>query len=489
MELPDVGRLQSIPGERLPELAQRLRAAGLAAPFLARLARVGERLDDALRAPMRLWNARRMREPAAAAARLFILHDAVRRDEAEAALGALAPLVDGGLLEEAQGGLVSRFHLALAGDLFCFGDRVGLGGDAVMPLCGATLELVRAAMPERPVERALDLGCGAGAVGMLLARAAGTVVATDVNPRALAFTRLNLALNGVPGVEVRQGDLYESVRGERFDRIASHPPFLARRAGEPGSTFTHGGTRGDELTLRMLAGAAGHLAPGGRAVMVGDWPVVDGDPLDARVRAALGGSEGEGQGADVLVLQSPSKNLDEYCTMHAAVEHRELGEAFAQAALAHREHLEALGLRGIALACVMVRRPRGEGRRGWTSLVPVRHVHDAPITGETIDRLLAARALAGAGPEAVATTRLRVPPGARLVEQPMPDGAPPATVLHLPAGRPEWPIVLEAPLAAWVAIIGRSPTVREAARSGGGDEAQAVDAAREALTRGALEPA
>jgi methylase of polypeptide subunit release factors len=472
VELPDAGRLLSMGPEGLRALGVRLQGIGLGTSFASKLARVGERLDDALRAPMRTWHVRRMSEPAAVAARVFVLHDPVDADEARGALGDLAPLRAAGFVEDGEGGIVSRVHLALAGGVLCFGDLPGLGGDAVMPLCGATLELVRAVAPARSVDRALDLGCGAAPVGLLLARTARHVVATDINPRAALFARLNAVLNGVENLEVRVGDLYEPVRGERFDRVAAHPPFVARPAGARESTFVHGGTRGDELPLRVLAGAASHLAPGGRAVVLGDWPVVDGDALDARVRAAVGAGP-----TDVLVLQSPSKNLDEYCALHAAVEHRELGEAFARAAIAHRDHLERLGMRGLALACVVV-----APGSGWTSLVQVRHVHDAPLTADAIERILAARALALGPREVLAQARLRVPAGARLVEQAMPDGAPPSVVVQLPAGRPEWPAVMDGALAARVARVAQAARVDECGED-------AVGAAREALLRGALDVA
>jgi len=478
VELPDIARLMSMPGASLRALGERLRAVGLGPPLLGRLARVGERLDDALRAPMRVWSARRMREPGAVAARLFLLHDPVTVAEAAEALGDLGPLREAGLLETTDAWVASRLHLAVAGDLYCLGDLPGLAGEAVMPICGATMELVRAVMPSSQVQSALDLGCGAAPVGLLLARAARRVVATDVNARAVAFARINAALNGVTNLEVRLGDLYETVRGERFDRIAAHPPFVARPAGARASTFIHGGTRGDELPLRVLAGAAEHLAEDGRAVVLGDWPVIDGDPLDVRVRGAVGPGP-----ADVLVLESPPKNLDEYCALLAAVEHRELGDAFARAAIAHRDHLDTLGLRGLALACVVVR-----PGHGWTSRLPVRHVSDAPITAESLDRLVAARTLAFAGDDRLATARLRLPPGARLVEQPMPGGDPPSTIVQLPPGRPEWPVVLDATAAAWIARIARAGSVREAIREGG-DERAAAEAARDALLRGALEAA
>jgi SAM-dependent methyltransferase len=478
VDLPDVGPLISMPAPVLRALGERLRTIGLGPPLLGRLVRVGERLDDALRAPMRVWSARRMREPGAVAARLFLLHDPVTEREATEALGDLGPLRDAGLIESTDAGMTSRLHLAVAGDLYCLGDLPGLGGDAVMPICGATMELVRAAMPAGPVQRVLDLGCGAAPVGLLLARAAGRVVATDVNARAVALARINAALNGVTNVEVRLGDLYETVRGERFDRIAAHPPFVARPAGARASTFVHGGARGDELPLRMLAGAPEHLAPGGRAVVLGDWPLAEGDPLEARVRGAVGPGD-----HDVLVLESPPKNLDEYCALNAAVEHRELGEGFARAAIAHRDHLETLGLRGLALALVVV--APGDG---WTCRLSVRHASDAPITADAVERLLAARTLALGSGDGLTTARLRLPPGAKLVEQPIPGGGPPSTIVQLPAGRPEWPIVLDAAAASWVTRIAAATTVRDALRSAA-EEAEALEAARDALLRGALERA
>ena len=486
--LADVDRLLTVPDDRLRALGLRLRAIGIGPAFLARLARVGDRLDDALRAPMRVWNARRIREPAAVAARLFILHDAVSPDEVENALGQLAPLHDCGLIEETGDGIASRCHLALAADVYCFGDRPGSGDHAVIPVCGATLDLVRAAMPRRPVHSALDVGCGAGAVGLLLARVAHRVVATDLSPRALAFARINASVNGVTNIELRQGDLFESVRGNRFDLIASQPPFVARRDNAPFSTFVHGGIRGDELALRLLAEATSLLAPAGRLLVLADWPLAAGDPLDSRLRSALGSAH-----VNLLVMQSPPKNLDDYCALHAAVEHQQLGEAFTRAAIAQRDHLERLGVRGIALAFVVVE-PTVHGE-GWTSFLAVRHVSDAPISADTIDRLVAARRLANGESEAMAAARLRLPQGAVLVPQPMPDGLPPAVIVQIPAGRPEWPVVLDAPSARIVSRIADAPTVLDATRAAAIEEVRSIDGlqehvervARDALLSGALD--
>ncbi len=431
-----------------------------------------------------------MPEPAAVVARLFMLHDVVSPDEARSALGDIAALRDGGILEDAPDGIgvASAFQLAVAAGAYCFGDRAGPSGDAVMPICGATLDLVRAVLPRSPVDAALDMGCGAGAVAILLARSSRRVVATDVSPRAVSFARLNAAINGVANVEFLCGDLFDSVRGERFDRVAAHPPFLARRAGARAVTFAHGGSRGDELSLRLIANAAAHLVKGGRAVVVADWPLVDGDTLDARLRSALGTAP-----ADLLVLQSPSKDLDEYCAQYAASEHAQLDEAFARAAIGQRDHMEALGLRGIALAVVAIE--QASASSAWTSLAAVRHLGDAPVTAEALDRIIATRRLAHGGADAMRRARLVFPAGATSVEQPMPDGSAPALVIHPPPGRPEWPVVLDADSAAIARRIARAPTVLDAARAAARATGTPPDVqwmrvhavARDALLRGALD--
>lgn len=102
--------------------------------------------------------------------------------------------------------------------------------------------------------RVLDLGTGYGVIGIVAAKLAprGYVVMTDINRRAVRLARLNLRLNGVPNAEVRWGDLYEPVRGERFNTIVANPPISA----------------GMETCLRIVDGAPEHLVEGGLLQLV-----------------------------------------------------------------------------------------------------------------------------------------------------------------------------------------------------------------------------
>ena len=123
--LADVDRLASMHDRALVGLREALAASGLDARFLGSLARVGERLDEPMRAPMRSWNARRLPGPAAILARIFVLHDPVTLDEAAGALGSWKPSleawVDAGLVETSAAGVTSRARLAFAGETVVFG--------------------------------------------------------------------------------------------------------------------------------------------------------------------------------------------------------------------------------------------------------------------------------------------------------------------------------------------------------------------------------
>jgi len=49
----------------------------------------------------------------------------------------------------------------------------------------------------------------------------------DINARAVALARMNLAANQLVNAEVVQSDGYEALRGQEFDVIALNPPIRA----------------------------------------------------------------------------------------------------------------------------------------------------------------------------------------------------------------------------------------------------------------------
>ena len=161
------------------------------------------------------------------------------------------------------------------GRMAVFGDDLEARPDGVMAFSETTLLLWQASEPPARVGSALDLGCGAGALALLMARRAGWVTGTDLNLRAVELARRNARSNDVENVDFRFGDGFAPVRGERFDLIVSQPPYVAHPAGTPRSMTQQGGPRGDEIALRWLRQAADHLTPGGRAVFLLDMPVLE----------------------------------------------------------------------------------------------------------------------------------------------------------------------------------------------------------------------
>ena len=129
---------------------------------------------------------------------------------------------------------------------------------------------------EQPV-RVLDLCTGSGCVAVALAKQLPTanVVAADLSAEAAAVARENAAALGVADrVDVRVGDLFEPVAGELpFAVVTANPPYIPGgdiakldrnvRDYEPRLALD-GGADGLDLHRRILAGAPGHLAAGGR---------------------------------------------------------------------------------------------------------------------------------------------------------------------------------------------------------------------------------
>ena len=143
---------------------------------------------------------------------------------------------------------------------------------------------------DRPVQRAVDIGCGAGPGAILIARAhpAAHVVAVDINDAALRLTQANAALAGVM-VEAAHSDLLSAVTGE-FDLIVANPPYLVDPAAR---AYRHGGgALGADLSLAILDAALARLAPGGTLLLYTGAAIVNGlDPLRSAAAARLSGTD------------------------------------------------------------------------------------------------------------------------------------------------------------------------------------------------------
>ena len=136
------------------------------------------------------------------------------------------------------------------------------------PLSGDTLLLAEFATVRRGW-RVCDLGCGAGALSLLLLAREPELSVTGIELRQddARLARRNLENNGLSG-EIYVGDL-RKVRGllpaGRFELVASNPPYFSVGSGKSG-----GPARMEEAcTLDDVCAAAAYLTKnGGRFVLV-----------------------------------------------------------------------------------------------------------------------------------------------------------------------------------------------------------------------------
>jgi len=148
-----------------------------------------------------------------------------------------------------------------------------VGPDVLIPRPD-TETIVEAALARLSGEATVcDLGTGSGAIAVTLAceRRGDHVVATDASPGALAVARANALAHGAT-VEFREGSWYAPVAGDAFDLIVSNPPYVAARDAhlgqgdlrfEPRGALTDESADGLASLREIIAGAPGHLKPGG----------------------------------------------------------------------------------------------------------------------------------------------------------------------------------------------------------------------------------
>ncbi len=211
---------------------------------------------------------------------------------------AAAELVRLGLATENGGELVPRARIVPTEGVYLAFDGFSQGVDDPPGWVASftpTAYWLASLTPRPRVATALDVGTGNGAHALFASAHADRVVATDVNPRALAFTAISAALNGIDNVETRLGSLFEPVSGETFDLITFNAPYVI--SPEHRWQYRDAGLPGDELSERIVRQAVRHLARGGFASLTASWVAASEDDPDEHVHAWL-----DGNGCDAWVL-------------------------------------------------------------------------------------------------------------------------------------------------------------------------------------------
>ena len=213
-----------------------------------------------------------------------------------------AQLLLGHALGLARGELLTRGEQALApGATAAFAHAVQrrAAGEPLAYITGQRefwslpLRVTPAVLVPRPetelvVERALallgtgpaqvaDLGTGSGAIALALARERPRwrVTATDRSAAALEVAAANVRALGVGNVQLLAGNWYDAITGERFELIASNPPYVG--AADPALqdpalrheplTALASGASGLEDLAAVIAGAGAHLSAEGWLVL------------------------------------------------------------------------------------------------------------------------------------------------------------------------------------------------------------------------------
>jgi len=229
--------------------------------------------------------------------RVLTLGETLPRDEAEAVLGAdvVGELLTAGVLEPVEQDVRSRFIVtAYLGRYLLASPPLWLRPyDPAEPIAYIGPEsywLGRFVVNAAERGRVLDLCAGAGLLSLLAGGEA--TIGVELDPAAAEVAAFNVALNGLEeAVELRVGDLYGPVAGERFDLIVANPPFLPAPSGVTLPICGDGGSHGEDVLRRIVLGVEEHLSPGGQALVYGEGFGDEDEPVFASwLRERVAGS-------------------------------------------------------------------------------------------------------------------------------------------------------------------------------------------------------
>jgi 16S rRNA (guanine1207-N2)-methyltransferase len=148
------------------------------------------------------------------------------------------------------------------------------------------------ALEVRVTDEALDMGCGAGFIGLHIARLAtkGRVTMVDTSLAAVATAQQAIDQSGLNNIHVLPSDGIKAICGQRFSLVATNPPFHL------------GGIQTTQTAVRFIYDASQVLVPRGRFYLVANrflkyeptlrdcFDLVEEIAGDARYKVLLAGS-------------------------------------------------------------------------------------------------------------------------------------------------------------------------------------------------------
>jgi tRNA1Val (adenine37-N6)-methyltransferase len=133
--------------------------------------------------------------------------------------------------------------------------------------------LLAAAVPAKPGETVLELGCGAGVASLCLARRLPgvTITGLEKQPSYADLARRNAVANGLT-FEVIEGDiaaLPPALRARSFDHVIANPPYFPTGTGTPARDMGRELAQREHLALAdWVRIGLKRLRPGGRLTVI-----------------------------------------------------------------------------------------------------------------------------------------------------------------------------------------------------------------------------
>ena len=294
--------------------------------------------------------------------RLFLMNQPVDGDLAGRALRLLSveDLIAAGLLRGSGSQVTATVTLLpYQGLWFVFDPPKRLGTssahDYVMGIGRSSITLACHTL-RQPCRQVLDLGTGCGVQALFAAQHSQKVLAVDRNPRAVQLATFNARLNGMEQVECLEGNLFEPVKGQRFDLIVTNPPFVV----SPDTRYIYRDSDmpGDQICQQIVQEIPQFLEEGGYAQMLCNWV----EPADQDWRERLAGWF-VGSGCDAWVMRAERRDAALYASTwirHTETFHPEEHRRYFEEWMAYYREL---GIEAVSAGLITMR--RRTGARNW----------------------------------------------------------------------------------------------------------------------------
>lgn len=144
---------------------------------------------------------------------------------------------------------IKPFNISINGSNFTFNTDNGVFSKGELDF--GTYLLIKNVLKLDISGDVLDLGCGYGAIGIILSKLTNSnIYMSDINKRALHLTKMNMKKNGVT-VNIIESDGYENINN-KFDVVVSNPPIRV----------------GKKILYKLLLDTKSHLKDNGKLIIV-----------------------------------------------------------------------------------------------------------------------------------------------------------------------------------------------------------------------------